>query len=929
MSQLSTGRWDRVTSAALFVGALALYVRTLAPTVAFIFDDTLEFQYIVPRLGILHPTGYPLYALLGKLFTLLIPLGDPAFRLNLLSAVAGALAIAFVFLVLRQLNVHWVAALTGALTFAVTQTFWSQAVVAEIYTTQMLIVAVVLYLALIWREEVERGNGATSPSARRKLYALAFAMGVGLAHHRLILLLFPAIALYVLLVDRSVLREWRMLARAAIFLLLPLAFYAYLPLRSAVGSADGTYQNTFEGFWTWVTALEYSRFLTENPLQVQHDAAYFLTLFQDQFGVLALALAAIGVVWLLNRPREWALLAAGLLLQAVFVFNYRTADVQVHFLTIFMLLTVLAGVGADGLFKTIGRWQAEPGARGLLRLASVLLLSLLMLSIPVALLVDNFGANDLSNKWQAHDYGVDILSQPLAENAVIIGIQGEVTLVRYLQETQGLGRGVQTIAADKEEERLAAVDQALAKNQTVYLTRQLKGVERKYSLSSLGPLIRVQRQPVMAEKDAASAGQDMAEGIRLLDSKTDGSRLVGIPDKWHAENGRVLRVTLQWLVEERVSRDLMVSLKLSRKDQHILAQVDHRPVLGAYPTTAWRAGELVVDSYDLPVFVGAPAGEYVLNVTMYEPESGVIVGQRDVGTIALAPDLVAPRREAWNGRDVWNVARAADENFGAFALAGYEIQGEAPIRPGDPLPVTLLWRAGAEPVANNLVARVWLEDTAGKVAASRDFVPGGAYPISLWQPGQYVRDWPAVRIPANIPDGQYGVKLVAARSNRFLGADWLPFDTTVASLGQITVKNRVRVMAPPLVENPLEATFDRKIKLLGYELTRDVTTRGVRVTLYWKAVAQVDALYTVFVHVLDGKGDIIATGDAMPGNGDFPTTGWIENEFITDAHGLTLPPDLPAGGYPIEIGLYDPTTGVRLKSADGKDHVILTSINDP
>lgn len=263
--------------AILFVAALALYIRTLAPSVAFLFDDTLEFQYIVPRLGIIHQTGYPFYALLGKLFTLAVPLNDPAFRLNLLSAVSGAIAVALVYFVARHLTHHLFAAVIAALLFAVGQTFWSQAVIAETYTTQMVIVAVLLYLALIWKEETERGNGV---GAQRRFYALAFAMGLGLTHHRLILLLYPALAVYVLVVNRNILRDRNTVWRAAYLFALPLLFYLYLPLRGSVGSADGTYENTLPGFFAWVTAQQYTVFLTDNPLQVQRDMGYYAMLFQ-------------------------------------------------------------------------------------------------------------------------------------------------------------------------------------------------------------------------------------------------------------------------------------------------------------------------------------------------------------------------------------------------------------------------------------------------------------------------------------------------------------------------------------------------------------------------------------------------------------------------------------------------------------------------
>jgi hypothetical protein len=922
-------RRDALISAAMFVLAFALYVRTLAPSVAFLFDDTLDFQYVIPRLGIVHQTGYPLYTLLGKLFTLLVPLNDPAFRLNLFTALNGALAVAFVYLVVRRLAAHRIAAIIAALTFAVGDTFWAQAVVAEIYTMQMLLAALLLYLTLHYASLVTCHPSAslrTGPSlvTRHTLYVLAFVMGLGLAHHRLIVLLYPAIALYVLLTNRSILKDWKTLARAALFFLLPFAFYLYLPLRGAVGSADGMYQNTPAGFVEWTSASKYFEFIFGNPLNVQRDTAYYATLFQKQFGILGLALAAIGAVWLLRKPREWALLVVALVAVAGFAFNYRVADVEVHFLTTFLLLTVFVGIGADALLGVFSNFlpfdfaQGKPPSSKLDLLPTVYcsLVTVLLLLIPFNLLLANYPTNQLSSKWDVHDYGLDVLNQPLEKNATVVGILGEMTLLRYFQENGGIRPDVQTIAADKEDARLSAIADALKQNRIVYLTRPLKGAPEKYSLASLGPLIRVQPSPVPPVPSHA-LDEDLGS-VKLLGYDLDASRLNAIPGRWHAENGRVLRVTVYWQAAEKVANDAMVSIKVLRKDQRVVGQIDQRPVRDAYPTTAWRVNEVIADTYDVPIFLGVTPSDYTVKVTMYDAASGTVIGQRDLEQIALGPDVTAPRREAWN------IAHTMDADFSVLSLVGYSLDTDAPVRPGDVLPLTLLWRGGSNKLPDNLLARMWL-DASGKTVASRDTPISIGFPPMLWQPNVYVRDWPQIRVPANVADGRYNVNLAASRNNVLLGSTLLPFHSTVVSLGRIEIKNRQRVMTAPPIARPLEAVFDKKIKLLGYDLAAG-EPGAMRLTLHWKSLALMDTSYTVFVHLLDVQNNVVASGDAPPGSGEFPTTGWIENEYIADTHAFALPTDLPAGAYQIEIGLYDPVTGVRLKTLDGQDQVILTEI---
>ena len=81
-------RTDTLIAAGLFLGSLVLYIRTLAPSL--LFGDSAEFQTIAHTLGIGHPTGYPVYVLLARLFTLL-PIGEVAYRVNLFSAFCAAL----------------------------------------------------------------------------------------------------------------------------------------------------------------------------------------------------------------------------------------------------------------------------------------------------------------------------------------------------------------------------------------------------------------------------------------------------------------------------------------------------------------------------------------------------------------------------------------------------------------------------------------------------------------------------------------------------------------------------------------------------------------------------------------------------------------------------------------------------------------------
>ena len=172
---LSKGQ-DTILPYMLAATTLALYLRTLGPTVG--QADTFEFQVVAPTLGVAHPTGYPLYILCGKLFSLL-PLGSIAWRVNLSSTVFAVAAVLFVYrLVLRisesttlvpgaqrkanervsesanervsefasQRIGASLAALVAALALAFSRVFWSQAIIAEVYALHNLFIAIILFI---------------------------------------------------------------------------------------------------------------------------------------------------------------------------------------------------------------------------------------------------------------------------------------------------------------------------------------------------------------------------------------------------------------------------------------------------------------------------------------------------------------------------------------------------------------------------------------------------------------------------------------------------------------------------------------------------------------------------------------------------------------------------------------------------------------
>lgn len=251
---------DRRLSLLLGATSLALYLRTLAP--GLLPGDPGEFQFAAWRLGLAHPTGYPLYLILGWLWQHGLALVGvaPATALNALSAVFGALGVILCYLlVVRWLpgvdGLRRAAALTSALILATNLTYWSQALIAEVYTLH-----IVLVLALLLA--VQR---LVAGPTRGRLLLVAGLTGLALTHHAMTLLLLPPLLLYLLLARA----DWRGV-RAADWLLavgvglLSLLLYLYIPLRSGPDASpwyhqrlgDGVlhlYENNWASFWAFIS----------------------------------------------------------------------------------------------------------------------------------------------------------------------------------------------------------------------------------------------------------------------------------------------------------------------------------------------------------------------------------------------------------------------------------------------------------------------------------------------------------------------------------------------------------------------------------------------------------------------------------------------------------------------------------------------------
>jgi hypothetical protein len=206
----------------------------------------------------------------------------------------------------------------------------------------------------------------------------------------------------------------------------------------------------------------------------------------------------------------------------------------------------------------------------------------------------------------------------------------------------------------------------------------------------------------------------------------------------------------------------------------------------------------------------------------------------------------------------------------------------------------------------------------GRAVAQQD---APAWPSRYWRPGDRVVQWLDLAIPTDASPGL----LLASLGMYSTGTPDRPAvhplvlrDGEGHELGASATGPALALPPPPpgLPAHPLGVSFAGGIGLEGYDLAR--AGGALTVTLHWVATAAVPPDYTVFVHLLDASGRLVAQHDGQPAGGQFPTSFWRPGDRLADAHALSLPAALPAGTYRLEFGLYELPALRRLAVTSGR-----------
>ena len=389
MSDYSSKQYIPIT---LVIITFAVYLSTICPTVY--LGDSGELTVAAFSLGIPHPSGYPLYALLGKLFCL-IPVGNIGFRMNLMSVFFSLATVWVVYSIIYKITSSIASSIAGAFSLAFTPLFWGQTISAEVYPLHTFFVALIIRLLIYWEDNRDLC----------RLALVSFIVGLSFLNHLQTVMMAPSVLFFFIISDRKNILNIKTIAVISILFLFALTIYFYLPIRTHAGAAiHWGDPDSLKTFWDVVSGKAHRSGYVFNKtygnyIVRSHEA---LRIVLAQFGVISL-FALWGFIKLLSL--RWKIFYSGII---VFDFFYtiflNTVNIEVTTFNLptLIVIAILIGIGISDLLNRY-RLIAIKSKIKIYQISNIA-----CCAVPVIFMASNFNICDQSRNYTAYEHALNV-----------------------------------------------------------------------------------------------------------------------------------------------------------------------------------------------------------------------------------------------------------------------------------------------------------------------------------------------------------------------------------------------------------------------------------------------------------------------------------------------------------------------------------------
>lgn len=384
----------------LFISLIALYVYTAAPTV---FDgDSGELATVIHTLGLAHPTGFPIYILLGKLVTLIG--GDPARTLNLLSSFFIVSSAVFLFFIFSSLRINRLVSFLSAIVFALGRSLWYHGGIVAVYPMGVFFITLLLLLFVRWQQEHKT----------KYIYLYAFIWGLSLGTHSVMLILVIPL-LFMLYKGRTQFRGFLSYLKLIGIFLLTSFQYIYLPLAYARNQivTFGSIKD-FGGFFHYITQRDYAfKIGVRGFSDILPFIDHVIGALSTEFGLLFFLIGILGFVFLFKKNLQLFVILVGLFLgNMLMLFFYGgEADLELLYRYLYLDYVVLTICIASGGYWVYEKLAKTPNSR-------IFIYIVFSLGIMFTFQT-NFQYDDRHNNYVGYDFARNVLMTPVEKSIVI------------------------------------------------------------------------------------------------------------------------------------------------------------------------------------------------------------------------------------------------------------------------------------------------------------------------------------------------------------------------------------------------------------------------------------------------------------------------------------------------------------------------------
>lgn len=389
-------------------------------------------------------------------------------------------------------------------------------------------------------------------------------------------------------------------------------------------------------------------------------------------------------------------------------------------------------------------------------------------------------------------------------------------------------------------------------------------------------------------------------------------KLLGYSGLASAASNGSLSINLYWqLANDAIDQSYASVIFLSNSDGNIITLTGNQHA-GDWPVWAWLPGFYVEERLILDIPAGTAPGNYELHAALYDTNvdrnlSVMTAAGVPVGVSIKMDDIFVQRPVTAPSLDELSV----DESLGETLIAGITIVELSPppetIEVGQPFTIEWLVQSASRFDEAYQTRLLWvMEDEV--IVASRSLDLALNYPTTEWRRGDVWRGLHVITVPGQLPAGDYQVVLQIEETQGGLIGERVAVGDV-----QVTTPER-RFDLPERVQIPTNISWVNGIELLGYSLQSRVIpqSNGVELRLYLQPDAQINESLTLFVHLLDVEGNLVAQRDTIPVNGTRPTTGWVAGEVLTDDISIFIGDNIASGEYRIAVGWYDARSSERI-----------------